>query len=482
MLAVCDALAEAHRNLVVHRDLKPSNLLVTAAGEPRFLDFGIAKELDPLADAAATRTGHQPLTPACASPEQVRGRPVTVATDVYSLGVLLYRLLCGHPPYVLDGDHFENVRTVCEEQPPPPSTRALVAREVWRDGSPAIIPPEETSAARNTDPRTLRRRIEGDLDSIVARALAKDPNDRYRSMEQLAQDLRRHLDGLPVAAHRGDLGYRAVKFLRRHRRRLLAAVLVTAALAIAAAGWLDSQRRERRAAAEAAEAERQAEALTPFARNLVRATDPDASGGRPLTAREILERGRREARRSLAGRPELLAHQLEALGLAYQSLGDLEAARPLLEESLALRRRVYVGDHRLLARGLNNLAALRHVAGDRASAERLYRSALAMKRRLGAFQPRPRAPRPGPTRRGRRRPRRGPGRPARAPRRRSPPHRPHPKRPRQPLLRPRRDRHRRGPLESGPRRPARGEGRRQLGDRRRRESARGTAGSARTLR
>ncbi|MCP4660088.1 MAG: tetratricopeptide repeat protein, partial [bacterium] len=126
-----------------------------------------------------------------------------------------------------------------------------------------------------------------------------------------------------------------------------------------------------------------AEALTLFARNLVRAADPDASGGRPLSAQLILERGRDQARRTLADQPEPLAHQLEALGLAYQSLGELEAARPLLEESLELRRQVYGGDHRLIARGLNNLAALLYLSAERRQAEALYRSALAMKRRLG---------------------------------------------------------------------------------------------------
>ncbi len=400
VLKVCDALGYAHRNLTVHRDLKPSNLLVTEDGEPKLLDFGIAKELDPLADAEATRTGHQPLTPAYASPEQVRGRPVTVATDVYSLGVLLYRLLCGHPPYLLDGDQLENVRAVCEHEPPPPSTRATLTLDVWRDGTPEAVPPTVLAHARGSEPRQLRRRLQGDLDSIVARAMAKDPDERYRSMEELAADLRRHLDGRPVSARGATALYRAGKFVRRHRWRLALTALVATAVLAGSTAWLESRRRVRavelerqHAAEQATQAERQAETLTLFARNLVRAVDPDASGGRPLSAREILERGREQALNSLDDQPELLAHQLEALGLAYQSLGDLAAARPLLVESLRLRRSVYRGgalsggradgDHRLVARGLNNLAALDYNAGDHPRAERLYRLSLAMKRRLG---------------------------------------------------------------------------------------------------
>ncbi len=385
IIQVCGALDEAHRNLVVHRDLKPSNVWVDGQGRPKILDFGIAKDLaptDPLADGGVhATTAHQLLSLPFAAPEQVRNRPVSVATDVYGLGVLLYELLCGHPPYVLDGDVFENVRTICEHLPDPPSRRTTLNREVWQQGSPRTVSPTETAARRGTDPPKLRHRLRGDLDAILLKALAKKPAERYRSTAELADDLDRHLDGHPVRARGGGRTYRVGKFLRRHRAAALAIGAVLWGLA-GAWTWVDGERRTQVAEQEALEADREAEAVTAFARNLVLAADPDASGRR-LSVAEMMANAESEARRVLSDQPASLAHQLEAMGLVLQSRGAYDEARPLLTEALELRADAYGGDHRLVARSLNNLAALDQQTGDRASAEAGYRRALAMKRRLG---------------------------------------------------------------------------------------------------
>ncbi len=408
VLKVCDALEHAHRNLVVHRDLKPGNILVTiagehsAGGEVRLLDFGIAKALAPTPDRSEgkpsapplTRSGRQPFTLAYASPEQVRGQSITTASDVYSLGVLVYELLCGHPPYVLDGDWLENAHKICKEVPPPSSSRAVVAREVWRDGQPTWISPDEIARLRSSEPRPtvkrggqkLRRRLRGDLDSIVLKALAADPEQRYRSMEQLSEDLRRHLAGRPVLARQATFGYRAGKFVLRHRQRLTAAALAMAALLGAITMWLRSVRavsvlasEQRRTATEARAAEHQSVVLTDFTRDLLW----DLTRERPLNASEVLDRAEARVRQELGDEPEIFAQEVEAVGLAHQRLAHYDKARELLTESLLFRRRVYVGDHPLTARSLNNLGALEHEAGDLARAERLYRLALAMRRRLG---------------------------------------------------------------------------------------------------
>jgi len=212
---VCGAVAHAHRNLVVHRDLKPGNILVTADGAVKLLDFGIAKLLpggETDETLPLTLAGRLLLTPLFASPEQVRGEPVTTATDVYALGLLLFRLLVGAHPYRFATESpVEVVRVICDQPPPRPSVAASAGTAGL--GLPA-----------------LRRRLRGDLDNIVLKALRKEPERRYASVEALAEDLRRYLEQLPVRARPDTPGYRAAKFARRHRLGLAAAALIAASL------------------------------------------------------------------------------------------------------------------------------------------------------------------------------------------------------------------------------------------------------------
>ncbi len=211
---VCSAVHFAHQNLVVHRDLKPGNILVTAEGEPKLLDFGIAKLLDPGEEALAfTRVDLRPMTPEYASPEQIRGEAITTASDVYALGVLLYVLLTGHHPFkTVTRDPQSLAKAICETSPPRPSSVVGQDEEIRR------VPEAEVPI--------LRRRLAGDLDNIVLMAMKKEPQRRYASVDQFSNDIERHLEGLPVIARKDTLGYRATKFVGRHKWGVGIAVLV----------------------------------------------------------------------------------------------------------------------------------------------------------------------------------------------------------------------------------------------------------------
>jgi non-specific serine/threonine protein kinase/serine/threonine-protein kinase len=235
-LEVCDAVAYAHRQLIVHRDLKPGNILVTAQGVPKLLDFGLGQVLEAGEGAEEiTQAGFPVMTPAYASPEQARGEPYTVSSDVYSLGVILYELLSGLRPYkVPTGSYIELARVISEQEP-----AAL--------GQAAGSGTAAGAELRSSTPERLRRRLSGDLERIVAKALAKDPRLRYGGVPELAGDLRRHLDGRPVKARPATLWYRARKLLLRHRLMLpAAAAALVLILSFAAATWWEARRAERR--------------------------------------------------------------------------------------------------------------------------------------------------------------------------------------------------------------------------------------------
>jgi serine/threonine protein kinase/tetratricopeptide (TPR) repeat protein len=233
---VCLAVQYAHETLVIHRDLKPGNILITKEGVARLLDFGIAKVLNPQwsPDAPLTRPDWRPMTPEYASPEQVRGDPVTNATDIYSLGILLYELLTGHRPYRVRSDSpLEIERSVCEEVPEKPS--AAVSRIDERpshDGSArTVITPHLIGEARAIRPEELPRRLRGDLDTIVMKAIRKEPEHRYASAQAFAKDIERHLLGIPIEACKPTLLYRGGKFVHRHMESLATAMLILAVAA-----------------------------------------------------------------------------------------------------------------------------------------------------------------------------------------------------------------------------------------------------------
>jgi non-specific serine/threonine protein kinase/serine/threonine-protein kinase len=255
---VCSAVSYAHQNLVVHRDLKPSNILITADGAPKLLDFGIAKLLNPELSAQTidpTVTALRLMTPEYASPEQVRGETVTTASDVYSLGIVLYELLTGHRPYRLKSRlPHEILRIVCEEEPERPS--AVIHRVqtiTGADGATQVsLTPEIVSRSREGMPEKLRRRLQGDLDNIVLMAMRKEPQRRYDTVNQFSEDIRRHLAGLPVVARKDTFGYRVEKFIERHKTSVATAVVVVMSLlaGVMTTAWQAQVAKDQRARAE----------------------------------------------------------------------------------------------------------------------------------------------------------------------------------------------------------------------------------------
>jgi serine/threonine-protein kinase len=350
-LDVCSAVQFAHGQLIVHRDIKPSNILITPAGEAKLLDFGIAKLLDD-SQGGTIDTRHRPLTPAYAAPEQLRGEPVTTATDIYALGAVLYELLSG-------------VRAFAAADTPSPEA-ALRALE-----SGKLSPPSR--AATSPSAALPSRLLRGDLDTIVLKAMQRDPQRRYATVEALAGDLRRYLAGQPIAARRDHAGYRLRKFVGRHRLGVAMSTLAVLALiaALAFALW------------QAREKSRQAQVslqVTQFLVGLFSGADPQSTRGASVTAQDLLDSGTQRLRLDSHIEPDVRARLLQTVATTYTSLGLYDRALPVAQQALALRRTDPARADPEVAESLDGLGRIYRLKADYAQAEPLLRGALAMRR------------------------------------------------------------------------------------------------------
>lgn len=377
LVAVCDAVAHAQSHLVVHRDLKPSNILIDATGQPRVLDFGIAKLIgESVADTALTASGMRMLSPAYAAPEQVLDEPISTATDVYSLGVLAFQLLTGRLPHSRSGNVVALAEQVREEQTQPPS--AALRRSATQSAADTAGQSQQRAA----------REVAGDLDVIVLTALRRDPARRYRNAAALADDIRRWLDGRPIAARADTAGYRARKFVARNRLAVgsASAVLVALIAGFGVALWQASVAHEHARSAQIQL--RRAETINAFTQSLFREQDPFArSSAAARTPSELIATGIERAKSQFAADDALRTALLEDLAAIQVALGDYGTAEIHLREALTTRARL--GGPAAAAARTRSLLALA-LAGTGRNEEALAEaraSAQVLREQLGADHP-----------------------------------------------------------------------------------------------
>lgn len=362
-LQLCGAISYAHSNLIVHRDIKPENVLVDPQGMVKLLDFGIAKLLpgDGENDVAGTLTQAGAMTPPYASPEQILGQPITVQSDVYSLGVVLYELLTGQLPYDIPAGSstLELERQICHSQPGPASQR---------------VTPEQ-------QPLIAGRRLRGDLDNIIFKAMHKEPARRYESVARLADDLQRYLEGLPVSARPDSLAYRTSKLISRNPL----AAGATALLALSLLGfalvsrWQAVQIQQQRDTAQ--QETIAANQVADFMVDLFRVSDPKESDRQELSARDLLDRAAIKVNNEIDAAPLLRARLMHVLGMAYINLGDYDGIQ-LMRQALEIRQQVEGPDSLLVANSLNRIGNFQREFGHLKEAEAALGQALEIRQRL----------------------------------------------------------------------------------------------------
>ncbi|MFK7847651.1 MAG: tetratricopeptide repeat protein [Rhodothermales bacterium] len=388
ILQVCDAVQTAHKNLIVHRDLKPSNVLVTTTGNIKLLDFGIAKLLDLEEGTPATHTqaGALAFTPEYAAPEQVRGQSIGTFSDIYGLGVMLYETLSGMKPYTFSAqDSVSKIeRIICDEVP---DRMSLALQKMPRHSNKTeLAPPKMIAAHRRTSYDKLVRRLRGDLDTIVVKALQKEPDRRYQTVSDLADDLKRHLTHQSIRARPDSIGYRLSKFINRNKIEVSIAtsfLLLIVSLVLIYTFRLTHERNIAEAALN------RAERVTEFTIDLFQANDP-YEGPLPsnqrrgdVSIKEVLDEGAKRIEHDLKDEPETRAILLSTIGRILDKTGDVEFAKEIFNQALRLIETEPANfEPRTYASILKQVANIESKTGNYAIAEKRYLNVLLLEREI----------------------------------------------------------------------------------------------------
>ncbi len=363
---ICDALAYAHQNLVIHRDLKPGNIMVTAQGNVKLLDFGIAKILDEnnTRHFTLSNTGQRLMTPEYASPEQVNGEPINTASDVYQLGLVLYKMLSGKTPFVFENKSLaETEQIIINEIPQKPSV--LLASAEFSDL-------QKISARRKSTPKKLIRELKGDLDQMILKAIQKDPDQRFNSVLEFRRDIERYKRDLPVKSRGNNIGYITGKYLQRNKLFIAIAAVFFITLTSLSIFYNHSVTEQRNQAQNEAE---KAAQVTSFLMELFEANDPALSRGEELTARQLLKNAEQRIE-MLENQPEVQAQMFHVTGQIYRRIGDFDRAEEFLSQALNLRTSLYGHDNNETISVYDQLGLLYSDTGNYALADSILQHAL----------------------------------------------------------------------------------------------------------
>ena len=379
-LKVASVVQYAHQNLVVHRDLKPNNILITKEGEPKLLDFGIAKILTPEDGIIETAThgGGWNLTPEFASPEQINGAPITTSSDVYSLGIILYKLLTGHSPYKIKSVfHSDISRIITQSEPTKPSEIIFKTIVNESEENNPEINPETISRTKEGSIDKLHKKLVGDLDNIILMAIRKEPGRRYSSVDNFADDIKRYLDDRPVTAHSDSLIYRGNKFIKRNKAAVIPAAIIFFLINLGLAGvlWQGHIAGIERdiAKLEADKSNR----IKSFLFEMISSPDPSKDGSE-VKVIDVIKKASGKLKSELINHPQIEAEIRTMLGNTYQNLGIYDSAETELTRALDLNRKIYGDQSKETAMSLKNIGLIYHYKGDYEKAENYYKKSLEM--------------------------------------------------------------------------------------------------------